>query len=145
MNRSAALAPDTLESLTLADGGVCAGRYRLQSSSFEALWLIAEELCRRLKVYFAGDTGEGEGPFEVKFEETLPLQDFFMLIDAHFNVRLALIAPQLVCRCAARVFADSERAAEELVIRRRGASLLPRRSGWGSGPTSSEACRSGCW
>lgn len=102
LRRGAEVAPDPLEMLTRGDGGVCAGRYRLQSSSFEALWLIAEELCRRLQVYFAGDTGDG--PFEVKFEETLPLQDFFMLIDAHFNVRLALLAPRAaICCRAARV------------------------------------------
>jgi Bardet-Biedl syndrome 9 protein len=29
-----------------------AGRYRLQAGSFEALWLIADELCRRLTTYF---------------------------------------------------------------------------------------------
>jgi len=66
-----------------------AGRYRLQSGCFEALWLVAAELFRRLTAYFdsAGASSKGEGPFAVTFTETLPLQDFFNLIDEHFAAR----------------------------------------------------------
>mmetsp|Transcript_47681 Transcript_47681/g.91053 ORF Transcript_47681/g.91053 Transcript_47681/m.91053 type:complete len:841 (+) Transcript_47681:257-2779(+) len=64
-----------------------AGRYRLQSGSFEALWLVADELCRRLKVYFGNTSSGKEEPFAISFQETLPLQDFFVLIDKHFEAR----------------------------------------------------------
>eukprot|EP00899_Mesostigma_viride_P000204 jgi/Mesvir1/10184/Mv16992-RA.1 len=73
-----------------------AGRYRLQSSTFEALWLPVQELCTRLQMYFAsvekGQPVPAEGPFEVTFQETLPLQDFFTLVDAHFALRQELRA-----------------------------------------------------
>jgi len=69
-----------------------AGRYRLQSGTFEALWLVVTELHNRLTEYFtsAGGKGGGEGPFSITFTETLPLQDFFNLIDAHFQTRQEL-------------------------------------------------------
>jgi len=61
-----------------------AGRYRLQSGSFEALWLLASELRRRLISALPG--------VEVSFNEPLPLQEYFDLIDTHFAHRLALVA-----------------------------------------------------
>jgi Bardet-Biedl syndrome 9 protein len=55
-----------------------AGRFRLQSSRFEAIWLILQELVQRLQNYFeAEDAGPGEEPFKIVFQEALPLQDFF--------------------------------------------------------------------
>ena len=68
-----------------------AGRYRVQARSFEALALIADELCRRLKEHFGGGVGgsasmDGEA-FEMGYEEPLPLQDYFALVDAHFEAR----------------------------------------------------------
>ncbi|KAK3251108.1 hypothetical protein CYMTET_39543 [Cymbomonas tetramitiformis] len=69
-----------------------AGRYRLQSGCFEAMWLVASELCDRLTTYFqsaqgASMGGGDDGPFAVTFTEALPLQDFFNLVDAHFAAR----------------------------------------------------------
>mmetsp|Transcript_22638 Transcript_22638/g.70294 ORF Transcript_22638/g.70294 Transcript_22638/m.70294 type:complete len:843 (+) Transcript_22638:343-2871(+) len=63
------------------------GRYRLQAGTFEAIWLVAQELCQRLSTYFQGVDAAGEEPFAVSFQEALPLQDFFMLIDNHFAER----------------------------------------------------------
>ena len=65
-----------------------AGRYRLQSSRFEALWLLTRELVRRLRAYYAEDPGEDE-PFAISFGEALPLQDFFAVVDAHHAARVA--------------------------------------------------------
>jgi len=65
-----------------------AGRYRLQSGSFEALWLIADALCQRLNSYFQADGAKGgEEAFAISFQEALPLQDFFNSIDEHFDAR----------------------------------------------------------
>eukprot|EP00698_Gefionella_okellyi_P022861 TRINITY_DN7657_c0_g1_i1.p1 TRINITY_DN7657_c0_g1~~TRINITY_DN7657_c0_g1_i1.p1 ORF type:complete len:857 (+),score=195.62 TRINITY_DN7657_c0_g1_i1:219-2789(+) len=63
-----------------------AGRYRLQSDKFEALWLITSELTRRLTVHFAADPEA----LVLSFAEALPLLDFFNIIDAHFAARQAL-------------------------------------------------------
>jgi len=67
-----------------------AGRYRLQSDHFEAIWVLADELVRRLTSYYQGpgsDAGGGHGPFAVSFTENLPLQDYWAVIDAHFQAR----------------------------------------------------------
>jgi Bardet-Biedl syndrome 9 protein len=61
------------------------GRYRLQSGSFEALNLVAEELVSRLTKQFQKD-GENE-PFRIGFNEQLPFPDYFALIDRHFFYR----------------------------------------------------------
>ena len=58
------------------------GRYRIQGSCFEALWLITQELVLRLLTHFS--TGE---PLQVTFQEDLPLQDYFQLIDHHAKVK----------------------------------------------------------
>lgn len=70
-----------------------AGRFRLQSSRFEAIWLILEELVQRLYAYFdAEDVAQGQEPFKVSFQEALPLQDFFAVVDKHHAVRLQHVA-----------------------------------------------------
>lgn len=76
-------------SLQYASGADCtvltsknAGRYRLQSASFEALWLVASQLCARLRRQLPGVL--------VSFNEPLPLHEYFELIDAHFAARQAL-------------------------------------------------------
>ena len=72
-----------------------AGRYRLQSSSFGAMWLVLDELCRRLRRYYAAEEAgagadeNGAEPFAVSFAEALPLQDFFAAVDAHHAARAA--------------------------------------------------------
>jgi Bardet-Biedl syndrome 9 protein len=62
-----------------------AGRYRIQSSHFEALWLITYELAERLSKHFASSSTEKD-PYINSFQEDLPLQDYFKLIDEHFKV-----------------------------------------------------------
>lgn len=59
-----------------------AGRYRLQSNTFEALWLLAQELVRRLRAAMPQAV--------VSFNEPLPLQEYFDVIDAHFACRKAV-------------------------------------------------------
>ena len=61
-----------------------AGRYRVQSSSLDALWIVAEELVRRLEDHFG--TGEEGEPGSVSYTEPLPLADFYACIDDHFEV-----------------------------------------------------------
>ena len=62
---------------------VLSERYRLQSDKFEAMWLIAKELSSRLNNYYnKGKTGG----FSIYYSGTVPLQEYFDLIDIHFEV-----------------------------------------------------------
>lgn len=65
-----------------------AGRFRLQSSRFEALWLLLQELVNRLRNYFEAElVSESQEPLTISFQEALPLQDFFGIVDRHHAVR----------------------------------------------------------
>jgi len=61
------------------------GRYRIQSSTFEALWPAADELCRRLKSHF-----EPQGGVNVGYTEQMPLFEYFKLVDEHFECRKSI-------------------------------------------------------
>jgi len=73
-------------------GSRSAGRYRIQSGSLDALWLISDQLVRRLTAHFqkTDPEGGGEGEFMVAYQEPLPLADFFQCIDDHFACRKQL-------------------------------------------------------
>lgn len=60
------------------------GRFRVQSSTFEGLWLLSDELVRRLVAYFSqpSQQEQGEEPFAVLYAEPLPLHEYFELVDA---------------------------------------------------------------
>jgi Bardet-Biedl syndrome 9 protein len=74
------------------------GRYRVQSSSLPALWMITSELCTRLNEHWSRNTGGGDEkdaeaddtPLLITYTEPLPLQDFYNAIDQHFERRLEL-------------------------------------------------------
>lgn len=58
-------------------------RYRIQSEQFEDLWLITNELIIRLQEYFEK---QGSKDFACSFSGSMPLQEYFALIDHHFEV-----------------------------------------------------------
>uniref|UniRef100_A0A8C0WN90 Uncharacterized protein n=1 Tax=Castor canadensis TaxID=51338 RepID=A0A8C0WN90_CASCN len=60
-------------------------RYRIQSEQFEDLWLITNELILRLKEYFGK---QGIKDFSCSFSGCMPLQEYFELIDHHFELRI---------------------------------------------------------
>uniref|UniRef100_A0A7S2G715 PTHB1 N-terminal domain-containing protein n=1 Tax=Octactis speculum TaxID=3111310 RepID=A0A7S2G715_9STRA len=79
------------------------GRYRVQSTSLMALWIICDELVRRLKRWFQNEADtvseqktDSKGLFEIRYTDTIPFQDFFDLIDDHFAVRVALLEANMV-------------------------------------------------
>jgi len=78
------------------------GRFRVQSSSFEGLWLFTDELVRRLAGLYSlrGHQGPSEEPFAVDYAEPLPLQEYFELIDEHLRCRaqLRVLSDQLTNR-----------------------------------------------
>ena len=59
-------------------------RYRLQCDTFEGLWYVVRELSVRLNNHFnRGKTGG----FSIYFSGQVPLQDYFELIENHYEVR----------------------------------------------------------
>jgi hypothetical protein len=59
-------------------------KYRLQGTSYQALWLPLVELTERLKVFFSSDNGL---ELSVDVEEDIPLPYCMACIDAHFAIR----------------------------------------------------------
>ncbi|XP_058533958.1 protein PTHB1 isoform X2 [Ochotona princeps] len=59
-------------------------RYRIQSEQFEDLWLITNELIHRLQEHFEK---QGIKDFACSFSGCMPLQEYFELIDHHFELR----------------------------------------------------------
>ncbi|NXL47243.1 PTHB1 protein, partial [Podilymbus podiceps] len=60
-------------------------RYRIQSDQLEDLWLITKELTLRLKEHFKKQNCKD---FACTFSGSIPLQEYFELIDRHFELRL---------------------------------------------------------
>mmetsp|Transcript_36785 Transcript_36785/g.88469 ORF Transcript_36785/g.88469 Transcript_36785/m.88469 type:complete len:861 (+) Transcript_36785:50-2632(+) len=63
-----------------------AGRISVQSSEFAAMWLLSQELCQRLQDQAAGGESDEE-PFYIQYQDSLPLHDYFALMDDHFALR----------------------------------------------------------
>ncbi|XP_075683057.1 protein PTHB1 isoform X2 [Rhinoderma darwinii] len=60
-------------------------RYRIQSEKFEDLWLITKEIIVRFEEYFLK---QGIKDFTCSFSGPIPLQEYFELIDQHFELRM---------------------------------------------------------
>ncbi|XP_077383160.1 protein PTHB1-like [Festucalex cinctus] len=82
-------------------------RYRIQSDAFEDMWLVAKELVHRVDIHFAQ---LGVDDFKKSFSGPLPLKDYFLTVDHHFQLRVS-----------AQKYQDllSERAAQFRAIQRR--------------------------
>ncbi|RMC05347.1 hypothetical protein DUI87_18536 [Hirundo rustica rustica] len=60
-------------------------RYRIQSDELEDLWLVTKELVHRLEEHFKKSNCKD---FACTFSGSIPLQEYFELIDRHFELRL---------------------------------------------------------
>ncbi|KAL2307706.1 hypothetical protein Nmel_000681, partial [Mimus melanotis] len=60
-------------------------RYRIQSDQLEDLWLVTKELIYRLEEHFKKQNCKD---FACTFSGSIPLQEYFELIDRHFELRL---------------------------------------------------------
>mmetsp|Transcript_54162 Transcript_54162/g.128649 ORF Transcript_54162/g.128649 Transcript_54162/m.128649 type:complete len:827 (-) Transcript_54162:233-2713(-) len=71
-----------------------AGRYRVQSGSLEALWLVTQQLSDRLSTHLSAASSPSDEPFEIGYSEELeePMRFYGSVIDLHFEARLALKA-----------------------------------------------------
>lgn len=57
----------------------------VQASEFASMWIVAQELCLRLMEHFQSE-GDQE-PFTISYQDSLPLHDYFALMDDHFALR----------------------------------------------------------
>ncbi|KAF3692417.1 Protein PTHB1 Bardet-Biedl syndrome 9 protein -like protein [Channa argus] len=82
-------------------------RYRIQSDSFEDMWLVVKELVDRFNKHFSK---LGVKDFKKSFSGPLPLQEYFLSVDHHFQLRVS-----------AQQYQDllSERAVQFRAIQRR--------------------------
>ncbi|KAM7442291.1 Protein PTHB1 [Porites harrisoni] len=60
-------------------------RYRIQCDVFQGMWLILCELCKRLEAFYKKNKDSVQ--FRASFMGPLPLQEYYELIDAHFEQR----------------------------------------------------------
>jgi len=66
------------------------GRFCLQAAEFASLWILAHELYQRLSAHFdTNDKGcsDEDEPFSLQYHDSLPLHDYFALMDDHFTLR----------------------------------------------------------
>ncbi|KAM4568531.1 protein PTHB1 isoform 2-T2 [Fundulus diaphanus] len=82
-------------------------RYRIQSDSFEDMWLVVKELVQRFDQHFSK---LGIKDFKKSFSGPMPLQEYFLSVDNHFQLRVG-----------AQQYQDllSERAVQFRAIQRR--------------------------
>jgi len=61
----------------------------VQASEFASLWVLTQELSLRLTEHFAAqEQGQAvEDPFSISYQDSLPLHDYFALMDDHFTFR----------------------------------------------------------
>ena len=59
-------------------------KYRIQTDFYEALWLVIEVLKERLEAFSANSNTS----VQLSYNEELPLQDYFIAIDTHFEARI---------------------------------------------------------
>ncbi|PFX24103.1 protein PTHB1-like [Stylophora pistillata] len=60
-------------------------RYRIQCDVFQGMWLVLHEVCKRLEAHFKKNKDTVQ--FRASFMGPLPLQEYYELIDAHFEQR----------------------------------------------------------
>ncbi|XP_068424934.1 protein PTHB1 isoform X2 [Clinocottus analis] len=82
-------------------------RYRIQSDRFEDMWMVVKELVLRFDRHFSK---LGVKDFKKSFSGPLPLQEYFLSVDQHFQLRVS-----------AQQYQDllSERAVQFRAIQRR--------------------------
>lgn len=57
-----------------------AGKFRIQSSSFDALGYIVQELVKRINIVYSDDV-------KIDLQDSIPLHELFISIDDHFELR----------------------------------------------------------
>mmetsp|Transcript_9744 Transcript_9744/g.17769 ORF Transcript_9744/g.17769 Transcript_9744/m.17769 type:complete len:906 (+) Transcript_9744:236-2953(+) len=90
-------------------------KFRIQSGTFESLWLVTNQFVRRLVSYCsrsqksegkgASGTEQGDyGGLQLTFPDPLPLKDFFRVLDAHFDIRIQIMTLEYALEAAAHQF-----------------------------------------
>ncbi|ESL08707.1 hypothetical protein TRSC58_03587 [Trypanosoma rangeli SC58] len=79
----------------LVSKNVC--RFRLQASTMEAIWILADELQRRLCAHYGSAV-------QFTVPDPLPLEEYYGVIDTHLAVRKELVEAQEALTRAAQMF-----------------------------------------
>ena len=80
--------------MLIIPSSVCSSeRYRIQSDHFEDMWLVVKELVQRFDQHFSK---LGVKDFKKSFSGPLPLQEYFLSVDHHFQVNSKKLMPQLI-------------------------------------------------
>jgi len=79
-------------------------RYRIQSTSLPALWLLTSELCTRLQRRWYDSGG-----VQISYKEPLPLSDYFASVDDHHATRVALRIAESTLNDASHQFRTIEK------------------------------------
>lgn len=74
------------ENITIQGSKTGANRYRLQSESYESLWLILQEFVQRIQLFYSKQSQE----IVLNYQESLPIEDFRVVIDKHLELRQTL-------------------------------------------------------
>ncbi|XP_014669826.1 PREDICTED: protein PTHB1-like [Priapulus caudatus] len=85
-----------------------AQRYRIQCDSWECMWLPIRDLMERLRAYYK--QMHSKPPIQIWFSGNMPLQEYFAVVEDHFQVRLVRERHKQLL---------SERAAQFRAIQRR--------------------------
>jgi Bardet-Biedl syndrome 9 protein len=63
-------------------------RFVVQASEFSSLWILTQELSLRLYEYYeTQEKDEAAERFFISYQDSLPLQDYFAIMDDHFALR----------------------------------------------------------
>ncbi|EKF33214.1 hypothetical protein MOQ_002925 [Trypanosoma cruzi marinkellei] len=83
------------DATVLASKNAC--RFRFQASTMEALWILADELYRRLRAYY-------EFKIEFSLQDPIPLESYYNVIDTYLAVRKEMIEAKEALSRAAQMF-----------------------------------------
>lgn len=85
-------------------GSKNAGRYRVQGSSYECLWLTVAELIIRLRAHFGPLNEAVKTNTLISCSDAIPLKDYYRAIEDHYNTRVKLAETESLLNDRAQQF-----------------------------------------
>jgi Bardet-Biedl syndrome 9 protein len=85
-------------------GSKNAGRYRVQGSSYDSLWLTVAELILRLRSHFGPDDVSVKSNRLISCADAIPLKEYYRTIETHFKARVKLAETESMLNDRAQQF-----------------------------------------
>ena len=85
-------------------GSKNAGRYRVQGSSYDSLWLTVAELILRLRSHFGPDDVSVKSNSLISCADAIPLKEYYRTIEKHFKARVKLAETESMLNDRAQQF-----------------------------------------